>query len=43
MSEYGDLAADWFEHGVTFLDAPLAELRPKPKPPSNPIPRPANR
>ena len=43
-TEYNDLQADWFERGVTFLDAPLAELRAKPeraaaKPATRPIGR----
>jgi hypothetical protein len=40
MSEYWELGGDWFDRGVTFLDAPLAELRAKAKPHVNPLPKP---
>jgi hypothetical protein len=32
MPVYSTFAANWFDHGVAFLDAPLAELRVKAKP-----------
>ena len=40
MAEYTDLGADWFDHGVTFLDAPLVELKAKAKPATMPVAKP---